>query len=102
MPVDKPSAQISFLNKVGFGFTIIDNEALGAIGDAVAVGVWVHLCAKPQSWRVNEKEVCKSLSIGRDRYRRAMRRLREIGLVWDSYTKDDKTGAFLSRTVSIT
>jgi hypothetical protein len=101
MPIDKPPTKAEgFLSKVGFGFTPLDNEAINVIGDAIALAVWVHLCSKPQAWRVSEKEVCNSLSIGRDRYRKAMTSLRTIGLVWDDWTRHN--GRIIGRTVNVT
>lgn len=62
-------------------YTTLMNEALSAIECPVAFAVYVYLQTKPENWRVRREDVCKRFSLGRDRYDKAIKRLKDVGLI---------------------
>lgn len=72
-------------------FTVVDNETFRAICavDAVAAAIWVYLQGKPNDWIVRAADVQRACSIGRDRYRKACKVLKEIGVFWITQPRDE-------------
>lgn len=73
-------------------FTRIHNESFNLIGDPVAAAIWVYLMMKPDDWTVRRADVCNRFGIGRDRYRKALSCLRQLGLLWttEAHNADGK------------
>lgn len=84
MPVAKHT-----LKHGGVAFAVIPNAAIEAIGDADGLAVLTYLLAKPTDWTIRKADIKAQLSLGEVRYRNAMRRLRDLGYVWDNYHRND-------------
>lgn len=81
MPIEKQNG--SRLIRSGLFFTTLPNKSIDMIQDPVALAIWVHLTSKPPNWIIHKSELMKRFGLGIDRYTKAMRELRELGLVWD-------------------
>ena len=89
MAVDKQTATVMVSENKNYD--VFDSEAankLYDIGNVEAITLWHFLASRPGSWEVNQRHVSAKFGIGRDRYRRAMRILQEIGLASLEHVRD--------------
>lgn len=57
------------------------NETISKIRNPVALAIFTHLNTKPDNWQISPEEIMSRFDIGRDRYLRAMKELRALGLL---------------------
>jgi len=72
----------------GDGYTAFPTHILQRIDHLDALAVYVYLVSKPEDWIVRPNQVRKHFGFGVDRYQKAMRELRNIGLARDAYPQD--------------
>lgn len=66
------------------------NNALDVIDCPVAFSIYVYLQGKPEGWIVRRTDVMKRFSLGRDRYDKAIKKLKTVGLVSHVKEKDEQ------------
>lgn len=77
--IERTSA--STLRKEAAPYTTVSNVAIELIRNVDALAIWLYLQSKPESWIVRAADVQKHFDIGRDKYRKAMAYLAELGFV---------------------
>lgn len=82
----------NFLKHEGFPqpFTIILNSTIDLIPDDSALGIYLYLARKPDDWIIQETDIMKRFSRGRDHVRKAMKVLKETGLLDKTANRDEK------------
>src|SRR5690625_1630559 len=61
-------------------FDLLCRDTVQKINNTDALAIWVYLQSLPEDWIVRESHIRDKFGIGRTRYMRAMRVLREMGL----------------------
>lgn len=84
----------------GARFTTIPNDTLELIKDPVAGIIWVYLMSKSENWIVRNKDIQARFGVGRDKVHSSMRVLRELGLVWDEFLRDE-SGALKGKVICV-
>lgn len=79
MAVERISASVAHFDERPY--TTLINETMTLIPCPVAFSIYVYLQTKPEGWLVRRKDVMTRFSIGRDRYDKAIKKLKDIGLV---------------------
>lgn len=81
MPIAKKTAQEMRVEKVNY--LTVESDLISEIEahGAEALAVWIHLVHKHEGWKVREKEVIDTLKISRPRYQKAIRGLKQCGVV---------------------
>jgi len=72
-------------------YFMLSREVVQAVDNPDALAIWCYLQSKPQNWIVLEDQVRSHFNIGRLKYLKAMRCLREAGLYRVVRLKDDKS-----------
>lgn len=62
-------------------FEIIPRETVNAICHEGALGLWVYLMCKPDTWVPRETEIRKHFGFGKDRYKSLKKYLKDLGLL---------------------
>ena len=70
-------------------YTTLMNDTLGIIDCPIAFSIYVYLQTKPEGWTVRREDVRKRFSLGRDRYDKAIKKLKDIGLLSHTQEKDE-------------
>lgn len=78
-------------------YTMASREVIQSLTNPVALAIWTYLQSLPENWNVNEGQIRSHFGIGADRYREAMRKLKEAGLYDVSSTRND-AGKFIGST----
>lgn len=92
MPVIKDSAMT--IRQAGEKYVTLPQSAIELVTEPVALAVWVYLLSKSDNWIIRVKDLQDRFDIGRDRVHSALKHLREIGLVWDEYQRNEKGNIF--------
>jgi len=79
MTIERTSASLARYEERPY--TTVINETLAIIECPIAFSIYVYLQSKPENWTVRRQDVMNRFSIGRDRYDKAIRKLKELGLV---------------------
>ncbi|KAA3633842.1 MAG: hypothetical protein DWQ08_01335 [Proteobacteria bacterium] len=69
------------LRKARGPHTVLLNDTVNLIRDPVALAIFAYLHTKPDSWEISPREICEHFGIGRYRWQKAARQLRELGLL---------------------
>ena len=81
-------AKASELHRRGETYVTTPSATIKAVKSPEALAILLYLLDKPKGWIVRRDDVRKRFSIGRDRYERAMKELRELHLVWSEFDRD--------------
>lgn len=88
MPVKKMTP--TELHKRQMPYTAISNRVIESITNPVALAIYAYLITKPNSWIVRRSDILNHFeSLGLDRYGKAMRDLKAMGLLVDEYIHED-------------
>ena len=88
MPIKKVAS--ARLVKQQVPYETVSRELVQSITNPVALAIWVYLLTKPEDWIVRRAEILAHFDgLGRPRYEKAMRELREMGLVWTHVVQDE-------------
>lgn len=60
-------------------YSILPNELFDAEMSIEAKGLLAFFISLPDDWQINQSHICSKLKIGRDKYQRMMREIRECG-----------------------
>jgi len=71
-------------------YTMASREVIQSLDNPVALAIWTYLQSLPENWNVNEGQLRDHFSLGKDRYREAMRQLKEAGLYDLNRLKNDE------------
>lgn len=71
-------------------YTTLMHDAVEVIKDPVALAIFTYLQTKQENWIVRRNDVMERFGIGKDRYQKAMRHLRDVMLVYNEWVRDDK------------
>jgi len=71
-------------------YFMLSREVVQSINNPDALAIWCYLQSKPQNWIVLEDQVRDYFNIGRAKYLKAMKCLREAGLYKVVRIKDEK------------
>ena len=82
---DTPTSLI----KAGGTYVVLPTESAKLIKDPVSFAIWAYLLSKPENWIVRNSEIQDRFGIGRDKTTSAIGHLRDIGLVWDQFSRDE-------------
>ena len=77
------------LVKAGGTYVVLPTESAKLIKDPVSFAIWAYLLSKPENWIVRNSEIQDRFGIGRDKTTSAIGHLRDIGLVWDQFSRDE-------------
>lgn len=94
MPIEKNDGYA--LQKSGLNYTTLPNQIADMLGNPDALAIWFYLYSKPADWICRPKDIMTRFSLGRDRYLKAMKELREVGVVWD-YMDRDANGKIIAQ-----
>lgn len=86
MSIERLSASLAHYEERPY--TTVMNEALSVIECPIAFSIYVYLQSKPEGWTVRRTDVMKRFSLGRDRYDKGIRKLKEVGLISHVKEKD--------------
>ena len=86
------------LKKVGGSYVVLPNDSMSLIRDPVSMAIWAYLLSKPESWVVRNAEIQERFDIGRDKTTASLSHLRDLGLVWAEFIRDDH-GRVISRNL---
>jgi hypothetical protein len=98
MPIDK--AAPARVQREGETYAVIPSSTLAAIRSPDAIAILAYLLDRPADWQIRRADLCERWQIGRDRYDRAMRELRALGLVWDTHSRG-ADGRVAGRTLHV-
>jgi hypothetical protein len=82
------------------GFAVLPQDSLDAIRQSDAIAMWAYLMSRPEHWVVRPAQVKERLGIGQDRYAKAARHLREVGLL-ETVANRDASGQVSGRTIVV-
>lgn len=88
MSIKKVSA--TTLRKQGHFYTTFSNDVFDLIQSGEAIAIWCYLLRQSDGWIVRKADIQKRLGFGKDRYAKAMKHLRELGLITDDYIREGK------------
>ena len=71
-------------------YFMLSREVVQAIDNPDALAIWCYLQSKPKNWIVLEDQVRSHFDIGRLKYLKAMKCLRDVGLYHVERIKDDR------------
>lgn len=86
--IKKESA--SRLRKIGLFYTNVPSETVKSIHDAIALGLWIYLQSQSDDFVVRAAHLQNHFNLSRERYRLAMRYLRDFRLIRDRIEQDEK------------
>ena len=92
--INKESAEV--LRKRGYHYTTFPTEIAQQITRADALAIWTYLLQQNEGWIVRKKDIMSRWSLGQVSYGKAMKELRDLGLVWDEI-RTDKSGKITGR-----
>lgn len=98
MPVIKDSAMT--IRQAGEKYVTLPQSSVDLVTDPVSLAVWVYLISKSDNWVIRVKDLQDRFGVGRDKVHSALRNLRDVGLVWDEYSRDEK-GAMLGKVIFV-
>lgn len=78
-------------------YSMMSRDVIQEITNPDALAIWVFLQSKPDNWNVQETQIRNHFDLGRTRYMKAMRQLRELGLYEVVRLKDDSNNFTGSR-----
>lgn len=81
MPIEKESS--ATLIHAGLQFDVFPRQVVQVITDPVALAYYAFLLSMPDTWIVRRKHLMDHFSVGRTLHDRAMKVLRELGLIDD-------------------
>lgn len=81
-------------------FEMLSREVLQGVKDMDALAMWCYLRSLPESWIIREKHVREHFGIGRDKYQKAMKSLRDLGLV-DTVIRKGDDGRIQDRELTV-
>lgn len=82
-------------------YTTLMNSAVEAITQPDALAIYVYLQTKAERWIVRRADVMSRFGFGKDRYHKAMKHLREVGLVSNTQIRDKDSGTILDTQIVI-
>lgn len=82
-------------------YTTLMNSAVEAIKQPDALAIYVYLQTKAERWIVRRADVMSRFGFGKDRYHKAMKHLREVGLVSNTQIRDKDSGTILDTQIVI-
>jgi|SRR6266436_3791944 len=90
MAIEKVKSNI--LKHEGFiePHTIILNSTIDIIPDNAALGIYLYLARKPDDWIIWEQDIMIRFNRGRDHVRKAMKLLKDIGLLNKESQRDER------------
>ena len=91
---------VATVRSFGLHYTAITNEVMAKIETPDAMAVWVYLLSKSSDWIPREADIMARWGFGRERYLKAMKHLRQLGLVW-THTERDGGGRIVGNVVNV-
>lgn len=98
MAVHKGSA--ARLSKSGETYVTFPSSTLQLIQNPVALAILAYLLDQSEDWEIWRGHLMTRFALGRDRYDKAMKHLRDLGLCWTEY-KRGPGGKILSRHICV-
>lgn len=88
MSIEKNTPNL--LKKLGLSFTSIINSTMDMISDPAALGIYIYLSSKPDDWDIQETELMRRFTKGRDFIQARLKELKDIGLLDVRSTRNEK------------
>ncbi len=88
------------LRKAGIWTTDVPNYLIEKIRNPDALAIWVYLLKQSPGWVARSTQLMDHFDIGRDRYRAAIKVLRDMELFW-TYQVKDAAGRIIDNSVVI-
>ena len=76
-------------------YSMISRKVVQKLKNVNALAIWIYLQTKPEGWIVRENHLREHFSLGREKYLKAMRDLRDFHL-YDIQRVKDENGKFTS------
>lgn len=70
-------------------FVVAPSESIKLITDPVALAIWIYLLDRPDNWIIRTTQLKDRFEIGRDRVRKALTHLLNVGLLERKYLQDE-------------
>ena len=97
MPINKERERFA---KEKLPFEIVSRDVVQAVRSPDALGIWVYLLTLPENWVPRREQIREHFSLGKDRYGKAMKELRDLGLVWDAIVRDGQ-GRIIEKVMTV-
>jgi len=81
-------------------YTMASREVVQSLTNPLALAIWVYLQSLPENWNVSEMQLRSHFCVGKDRYREAMKVLKEAGLYSVTGVRNDE-GKFVGSFYNI-
>jgi len=78
-------------------FEILDRNTIQSIENPISLAIWVYSQSMPENWSMSETEIKNHFKIGKDRYLKALKELRRLGL-YEFKTERDEKGIIVKKT----
>lgn len=91
----------SLFHQMGRPYTTLISKVIESIKNPDALAIWTFLQSKDNNWNVVASWMQSHFGIGKDRYRKAMRYLVDMGLVKYVKTQCDESGKLLGTRVIV-
>ncbi len=88
------------IRHVGLHTVTLPSEVIKELNNPDAFAIWGYLQTMPADWRPKKEHIKKHFSIGEDRYGKAMRMLRDLGLIYD-ITQKNEQGKITAKTLVV-
>lgn len=82
-------------------YSSLSNDVVAMITNPDALAIWVYLQTRSSDWKVIGSHLQDRFNIGRDRYRKAMGFLKDIGLLSHEITRDEGSGMMLGKRIIV-
>jgi hypothetical protein len=97
MPIKKETP--TRLVKVGETYAVIPSSTISLVNCAVGLGILTYLLDKPPNWTPRKKEICDSLCIGSDLWKRGISALTRADLYMVADIRE--SGRIIDRVVTV-
>lgn len=91
----------SMFHASGKPYTSISNEAVDALTNPDALAIWTYLQTRDSGWTVIGGYLQDRFGMGRERYAKAMRCLKDVGLIRHEFVQCPETNAMTGRRVIV-
>jgi len=88
MAIEKNTPNL--LKKEKTSFTLIKNSILQHVTDAFALGIYCYLASQFDGWQICEAQLMSHFGCGRDKIRKSLKILKELGLYEKYPIKNEK------------
>jgi hypothetical protein len=97
MPIKNHPA--STLRKAGLNYIVLPPQIIQLIKNPLSLAIWCYLQSHSDGWICRRESIMNHFDVGRHQYDKAMKELRDNGLVWTEFMADIKTNRLTDRRI---